>query len=69
MLKKDLRKKYLEKRMALSKDEVNFLSEKIDFPFQAQAKIRYRQETQKATIFEINEKEKKLKVIYKNDQW
>lgn len=29
MLKKEVRKKYLEKRMTLSKDEVNFLSEKI----------------------------------------
>ncbi len=29
MLKKDLRKIYLEKRMTLSKDEVSFLSEKI----------------------------------------
>jgi 5-formyltetrahydrofolate cyclo-ligase len=29
MLKKDLRKIYLEKRKTLSKDEVNFLSEKI----------------------------------------
>ena len=29
MLKKDLRKIYLEKRMTLSKDEVNFLSERI----------------------------------------
>lgn len=29
MLKKNLRKIYLEKRMTLSKDEVNFLSEKI----------------------------------------
>ncbi|WP_374360115.1 5-formyltetrahydrofolate cyclo-ligase [Cloacibacterium sp.] len=48
MLKKDLRKKYLEKRMTLSKDEVNFLSEKILDKFILQFNII---ENQKVSIF------------------
>lgn len=48
MLKKDLRKIYLEKRMALSKDEVNFLSEKIFDKFILQFNII---ENQKVSIF------------------
>lgn len=48
MLKKDLRKIYLEKRMALSKDEVNFLSEKIFDEFILQFNVI---ENQKASIF------------------
>lgn len=48
MLKKDLRKIYLEKRMALSKDEVNFLSEKIFDKFILQFNII---ENQKFSIF------------------
>ena len=48
MLKKDLRKIYLEKRMTLSKDEVNFLSEKIFEKFILQFNII---ENQKVSIF------------------
>jgi 5-formyltetrahydrofolate cyclo-ligase len=48
MLKKDLRKIYLEKRMTLSKDEVNFLSEKIFDKFILQFNII---ENQKVSIF------------------
>ena len=48
MLKKDLRKIYLEKRMTLSKDEVNFLSEKILDKFILQFNII---ENQKVSIF------------------
>ena len=48
MLKKDLRKKYLEKRMTLSKDEVNFLSEKIFDEFILQFNVI---ENQKVSIF------------------
>ena len=48
MLKKDLRKKYLEKRMTLSKDEVNFLSEKILDKFILQFNVI---ENQKVSIF------------------
>ena len=48
MLKKDLRKIYLEKRMTLSKDEVNFLSEKIFDEFILQFNVI---ENQKVSIF------------------
>jgi 5-formyltetrahydrofolate cyclo-ligase len=48
MLKKNLRKIYLEKRMTLSKDEVNFLSEKIFDKFILQFNII---ENQKVSIF------------------
>lgn len=48
MLKKDLRKIYLEKRMTLSKDEVNFLSEKILDKFILQFNII---ENQKVSVF------------------
>ena len=48
MLKKDLRKIYLEKRMTLSKDEVNFLSEKIFDKFILQFNVI---ENQKVSIF------------------
>ena len=48
MLKKDLRKKYLEKRMTLSKDEVNFLSEKILDKFILQFNVI---ENQKVSVF------------------
>ena len=48
MFKKDLRKIYLEKRMTLSKDEVNFLSEKIFDKFILQFNII---ENQKVSIF------------------
>ena len=48
MLKKDLRKIYLEKRMTLSKDEVNFLSEKIFDEFILQINVI---ENQKVSIF------------------
>jgi 5-formyltetrahydrofolate cyclo-ligase len=48
MLKKNLRKIYLEKRMTLSKDEVNFLSEKILDKFILQFNII---ENQKVSIF------------------
>ena len=48
MLKKDLRKKYLEKRMTLSKDEVSFLSEKIFEKFILQFNVI---ENQKVSIF------------------
>ncbi len=48
MLKKDLRKIYLEKRMALSKDEVNFLSEKIFDKFILQFNII---ENHKVSVF------------------
>ena len=48
MLKKDLRKIYLEKRMTLSKDEVNFLSEKIFEKFILQFNII---ENQKVSVF------------------
>lgn len=48
MLKKDLRKIYLEKRMTLSKDEVNFLSEKIFEKFILQFNII---ENQKVIVF------------------
>lgn len=48
MLKKDLRKIYLEKRMTLSKDEVNFLSEKIFEKFILQFNVI---ENHKVSIF------------------
>ena len=48
MLKKNLRKIYLEKRMTLSKDEVNFLSEKIFDEFILQFNVI---ENQKVSIF------------------
>ena len=48
MLKKNLRKIYLEKRMTLSKDEVNFLSEKIFDKFILQFNVI---ENQKVSIF------------------
>lgn len=48
MLKKDLRKIYLEKRMTLSKDEVNFLSEKIFEKFILQFNII---ENHKVSVF------------------
>ena len=48
MLKKDLRKIYLEKRMTLSKDEVNFLSERIFDKFILQFNVI---ENQKVSIF------------------
>ena len=48
MLKKNLRKIYLEKRMTLSKDEVNFLSEKIFDEFILQFNVI---ENQKFSIF------------------
>ena len=48
MFKKDLRKIYLEKRMTLSKDEVNFLSEKIFDKFILQFNVI---ENQKVSIF------------------
>ena len=48
MFKKDLRKIYLEKRMTLSKDEVNFLSEKILDKFILQFNII---ENQKVSVF------------------
>lgn len=48
MFKKDLRKIYLEKRMTLSKDEVNFLSEKIFDKFILQFNII---ENQKVNVF------------------
>lgn len=48
MFKKDLRKIYLEKRMTLSKDEVNFLSEKILDKFILQFNII---ENQKVNVF------------------
>lgn len=48
MFKKDLRKIYLEKRMTLSKDEVNFLSEKIFDEFILQFNVI---ENQKVSIF------------------
>lgn len=48
MFKKDLRKIYLEKRMTLSKDEVNFLSEKIFDKFILQFNVI---ENQKVSVF------------------
>lgn len=48
MLKKDLRKIYLEKRMTLSKDEVNFLSERIFDKFILQFNVI---ENQKVSVF------------------
>lgn len=48
MLKKNLRKIYLEKRMTLSKDEVSFLSEKIFEKFILQFNVI---ENQKVIIF------------------
>lgn len=48
MLKKDLRKIYLEKRMTLSKDEVSFLSERIFDKFILQFNVV---ENQKVSVF------------------
>ena len=48
MLKKDLRKIYLEKRMTLSKDEVSFLSERIFDKFILQFNVI---ENQKVSVF------------------
>jgi tRNA-specific 2-thiouridylase len=64
---KKLEKELISKEIFIS--DRHWIRKKYNFPLECTTKIRYRQETQKATIFEINEKEKKLKVIYKNDQW
>jgi 5-formyltetrahydrofolate cyclo-ligase len=57
MLKKDLRKIYLEKRKTLSKDEVNFLSEKIFEKFILQFNVI---ENQKVMFFCLFQNSMKL---------